>query len=203
MQRDRCGGWVRRSELIERARKRKRAGENKLHLGSVDGAGNGPLRPLEAEAAPQGRPAVRLRSMPRFGRIVVIVSIAIRLSSSDARRAACLMSLTTGVGSAFATRRRAHSPGDLRQNLDRDGRDLATSTGTDVTSRTRATVPWPCQATETLRGTGEDELAAFADLRIQLDERRHPERLEAIERRGRATFREGAAAQSRAAEGGG
>ena len=70
-----------------------------------------------------------------------------------------------------------------------------------MTSRTRATVPWPWQATETLRGTGEDELAAFADLRIQLDERRHPERLEAIERRGRATFLEGAEAQSRAAEG--
>ena len=69
-----------------------------------------------------------------------------------------------------------------------------------MTSRTRATVPWPWAATETLRGTGEDELAAFADLRIQLDTKwRDPERLEAIERRGRATFREGAEAQSRAA----
>ena len=53
---------------------------------------------------------------------------------------------------------------------------------------------------ETLTGRGEDELAAFADLRMQLDERQRPEKLEAIERRGRAAFLEGAEAQSQAAD---
>jgi hypothetical protein len=54
---------------------------------------------------------------------------------------------------------------------------------------------------ETLTGRGEDELAAMAKLRILLHERRRAEKLEAIERRGRAAFLEGAEAQSRKAEG--
>ena len=41
------------------------------------------------------------------------------------------------------------------------------------------------KAPETIAGTGEDELAAMTDLRIRLDERRRPEQLEAIDRRGR------------------
>ena len=49
--------------------------------------------------------------------------------------------------------------------------------------------------------TGEDELAAMTDLRIRLDERRRAVKLEAIDRRGRAAFLEGAEAQSHAAEG--
>ena len=52
MQRDRCGGWIRRGERTERACKHQGAGENKLHLGSVPGADDEPLRRLEAEAAP-------------------------------------------------------------------------------------------------------------------------------------------------------
>src|SRR5262245_20352247 len=54
---------------------------------------------------------------------------------------------------------------------------------------------------ETLTGVGEDELAAYADLRILLDERTHGEALEAIERRGRAAFLEGAEAQSQSTHG--
>ena len=54
---------------------------------------------------------------------------------------------------------------------------------------------------ETITGTGEDELAAMIDLRIRLDERRRAEKLEEIDRRGRAAFLEGAEAQSQAAEG--
>jgi hypothetical protein len=57
------------------------------------------------------------------------------------------------------------------------------------------------KAPETLTGTGEDELAAMADLRILLDERRRPERLEEIDQRGRAAFLEGAEERSRDAEG--
>ena len=53
----------------------------------------------------------------------------------------------------------------------------------------------------TITGTGEDELAAMTDLRIRLDERRHAAKLEAIDRRGRAAFLEGAEARSQAAEG--
>jgi hypothetical protein len=44
---------------------------------------------------------------------------------------------------------------------------------------------------ETTTGRGVDELAAYADLRIRLDERQRSEKLEAIERRGRAAFLEG------------
>jgi len=54
---------------------------------------------------------------------------------------------------------------------------------------------------ETITGTGEDELAAMVDLRIKLDERRRGDKLEAIERRGRAAFLEGAEQRSRAVEG--
>jgi hypothetical protein len=57
------------------------------------------------------------------------------------------------------------------------------------------------KAPETLTGTGEDELAAYADLRILLDERRGPDRLEEIDRRSRAAFLEGAEERSRDAEG--
>jgi hypothetical protein len=53
----------------------------------------------------------------------------------------------------------------------------------------------------TLTGRGEHELHAMAELRILLDERTRGEKLEAIERRGRAAFLEGAEAQSQAAEG--
>jgi len=54
---------------------------------------------------------------------------------------------------------------------------------------------------ETITGLGEDELAAFTDLRIRLDERRRPQQLDDIERRGRSAFVQGAEAQSQAAEG--
>jgi hypothetical protein len=57
------------------------------------------------------------------------------------------------------------------------------------------------QPPETITGTGEDELAAMVDLRIQLDERRNAEKLEETERRGRLAFFEGAEAQSQATEG--
>ena len=45
---------------------------------------------------------------------------------------------------------------------------------------------------ETITGTGEDELAAFTDLRIRLDERRGAEKLGQIDRRGHGAFLEGA-----------
>jgi hypothetical protein len=54
---------------------------------------------------------------------------------------------------------------------------------------------------ETITGTGEDELAAMTDLRIRLDKRRKAERLDDIERRGRAAFLEGAEVRSRDVEG--
>jgi hypothetical protein len=54
---------------------------------------------------------------------------------------------------------------------------------------------------ETLTGRGEDELHAIAELRILLDERNHGEKLEAIERRGRAAFLEGAEMRSQEIEG--
>jgi hypothetical protein len=54
---------------------------------------------------------------------------------------------------------------------------------------------------ETIAGTGEDELAAMIDLRLRLDERQRAERLDAIDRRGRAAFLEGAEAQSMSAQG--
>jgi hypothetical protein len=54
---------------------------------------------------------------------------------------------------------------------------------------------------ETITDTGEDELAAFADLRIKLDERRRAERLDEIDRRGRAAYIAGAEARSQAVEG--
>lgn len=57
------------------------------------------------------------------------------------------------------------------------------------------------KAPETLRGTGEDELTAMTDLRIQLDERHDDDKLAEIERRGRAAFLEGAEARSEAVEG--
>jgi hypothetical protein len=44
-------------------------------------------------------------------------------------------------------------------------------------------------------------LAAFADLRIRLDEQRKTERLDDIERRGRAAFLEGAEERSQTVEG--
>ncbi len=43
-----------------------------------------------------------------------------------------------------------------------------------------------------MTGTGLDELAAMMDLRIRLDERRKAAKLAEIERRGRATFLDGA-----------
>ena len=45
---------------------------------------------------------------------------------------------------------------------------------------------------ERITGTGEDELAAMIDLAIRLDERHRDEKLNAIDRRGRAAFLEGA-----------
>ena len=57
------------------------------------------------------------------------------------------------------------------------------------------------KCSETITGTGEDELAAMMDLRIGLDERHRADTLVEIDRRGRAAFLEGAAAQSQAAEG--
>ena len=54
---------------------------------------------------------------------------------------------------------------------------------------------------ETITGTGEDELAAMIDLRIRLDERRRAAKLEAIDRRGRLAYLDGAEAQSQAGEG--
>lgn len=54
---------------------------------------------------------------------------------------------------------------------------------------------------ETITGSGEDELAAFAELRIRLDERRQRERLQHVAREGRLAFLEGAEQQSRASEG--
>lgn len=54
---------------------------------------------------------------------------------------------------------------------------------------------------ETVTGSGEDELAAMTDLRIRLDEHRKGQRLEEIDRRGRAAFLEGAEEQSRTVEG--
>jgi hypothetical protein len=54
---------------------------------------------------------------------------------------------------------------------------------------------------ETIRGTGEDELAAMAYLAIALEELRRDERLEEIDRRGRLSFLEGAEEQSREATG--
>jgi hypothetical protein len=54
---------------------------------------------------------------------------------------------------------------------------------------------------EVMTGTGEDELAAMADLAIRLDERRRPEPAEELERRGRLAYLEGAEAKSRDAEG--
>jgi hypothetical protein len=53
---------------------------------------------------------------------------------------------------------------------------------------------------ETITGTGEDELAAYAELRIQLDERRTAARMDDIERRARAAFLEGAEIRSRTVE---
>jgi len=66
---------------------------------------------------------------------------------------------------------------------------------------TRGPHPGRGKYPETITGTGEDELAAMTDLRIRLDERRKAERLDDIDRRGRAAFLEGAEAQSQAAEG--
>jgi hypothetical protein len=57
------------------------------------------------------------------------------------------------------------------------------------------------KAPETITGAGDDELGAMADLSIRLDEHRRPERLEEIQRRGRAAFLEGTEERSREAEG--
>ena len=54
---------------------------------------------------------------------------------------------------------------------------------------------------ETVKGTGEEELAAMTDLAIRLDERRHADKLVEIDKRGRAAFLQGVEAQSQAAEG--
>lgn len=54
---------------------------------------------------------------------------------------------------------------------------------------------------EAITGTGEDELAPFADLRIRLDEHRHAEKLEAIDRRGRFAYLESAEERSQTTEG--
>ena len=50
---------------------------------------------------------------------------------------------------------------------------------------------------ETITGAREDELAALTCLAVLLDERRRGERLEAIDRRGRLTYIEGAEERSR------
>jgi hypothetical protein len=57
------------------------------------------------------------------------------------------------------------------------------------------------KAPETIRGTGEDEVAAMVDLRIRLDERGHAARLVDVEPRGRLAYLEGAEEHSRAVEG--
>ena len=54
---------------------------------------------------------------------------------------------------------------------------------------------------ETITGTGEEELAAMTDLAIRLDERQRAEKLDAIDRRGRAAFLDGAEEQSQTVEG--
>ena len=54
---------------------------------------------------------------------------------------------------------------------------------------------------EAITGTGLDELAAMVDLRIRLDERPRVAKLEAIDRRGRAAFLDGAEARSMTVEG--
>jgi hypothetical protein len=54
---------------------------------------------------------------------------------------------------------------------------------------------------ETLTSRGEDELAAMAEQRSLLDERRRAEKLAEIDRRGRAAFLEGAEEQSRDVQG--
>jgi hypothetical protein len=69
-----------------------------------------------------------------------------------------------------------------------------------VTARGRH--PGRGKAPETITGTGEDELAAMADLRILLDERTAPDRAASLEARSRAAFLDGAEAQSREAEAG-
>ena len=53
---------------------------------------------------------------------------------------------------------------------------------------------------ERIIGTGEDELAAMTDLAIRLDERRD-EKLDEIDRRGRAAYLDGAEERSRTVEG--
>jgi len=53
----------------------------------------------------------------------------------------------------------------------------------------------------TVTGRGVEELAAFADLRILLEERGRAERLEAIDRRERAAFLDGAEERSQTVEG--
>jgi hypothetical protein len=67
-----------------------------------------------------------------------------------------------------------------------------------ITARSRAA--GRLRPPKTLTGRGEDELHAMAERRILLDERTHGEKVEAIERRGRAAFLDGAEAQSQAAE---
>jgi hypothetical protein len=57
------------------------------------------------------------------------------------------------------------------------------------------------KAPETNTGPGEDELAAMADLRILLDDRRRPERAADLDQRGRLAYLDGAEARSRDAEG--
>ena len=57
------------------------------------------------------------------------------------------------------------------------------------------------RAPKTISGIGEDDVAALTDLCIRLDERRRVDKLEAIDRRGRVAFLEGADVQSQTAEG--
>jgi hypothetical protein len=57
------------------------------------------------------------------------------------------------------------------------------------------------KAPETITGTGDDELAAMADLRTLLDERRRPEQAAELDRRGRLAYLEGAEERSQTAEG--
>lgn len=57
------------------------------------------------------------------------------------------------------------------------------------------------KAPETVSAQGEDEVAAMTYLSIALDERRHAEQLQDLDRRGRLAFVDGAEEESQAAHG--
>ena len=61
--------------------------------------------------------------------------------------------------------------------------------------------PGRARSPERITGIGYDELSAMIDLRIRLEERRRPDQLAEIDRRGRVAFSEGAEERSRTVEG--